>query len=193
VVHTLAVVAEAHLGLAETNGILASANAIELLELGLVDALKGGTVKSALRISGVAIGHVGDTHLRREVDLNGLDADVLGAGRHGGGGVVYGWRGRRMESTQHRQEELRDRRERERQEVRKGKSLYKLKVLPGKCSRATRKRRLLCTRIYSVRSVTVTIFFFWRRRWSRKHCSSFEPNNDSSIGIKSVFRVWINS
>lgn len=39
-VRTLAVVAEAHLGLAETNGILASANAIELLELGLVDALE---------------------------------------------------------------------------------------------------------------------------------------------------------
>jgi hypothetical protein len=92
VVHTLAVVAEAHLGLAETNGILASANAIELLELGLVDALEGNS-KSALRISGATIGDVGDTYLRREVDLNGLDADVLGASRHGGGGVVYGGRG----------------------------------------------------------------------------------------------------
>ena len=36
---TLTVVAEGHLGLAETNGVLASGDAIELLELGLVDAL----------------------------------------------------------------------------------------------------------------------------------------------------------
>lgn len=141
----------------------------------------------------MAIGHVGDTYLRREVDLNGLDADVLGAGRHGGGGVVYGWRGRRMETIQHRQGELRDRRERERETGgEKGKSLYKLKVLPGKYSRTTRKRRLLCTRIYSVRSVTVTIFFL--AAVEQKAWSSFEPNNnDSSVGIKSGFRVWINS
>jgi hypothetical protein len=38
--HTLTVVAEAHLGLAETNGVLASTNAIVLLQLSLVDALK---------------------------------------------------------------------------------------------------------------------------------------------------------
>ena len=36
---TLAVVAESHLGLAETNGVFALGNAIELLELCLVDAL----------------------------------------------------------------------------------------------------------------------------------------------------------
>jgi hypothetical protein len=36
---TLTIVAEGHLGLAETNGVLASGDAIELLELGLVDAL----------------------------------------------------------------------------------------------------------------------------------------------------------
>lgn len=39
--HTLAVIAEAHLGLAEANGVLAGADAIELLELGLVDILNG--------------------------------------------------------------------------------------------------------------------------------------------------------
>ena len=38
--HTLAVVAEGHLGLAETNGVLACGDAIELLKLGLVDALQ---------------------------------------------------------------------------------------------------------------------------------------------------------
>ena len=36
---TFSVVAEAHLGLAEANGIFALANAIEFLELCLVDAL----------------------------------------------------------------------------------------------------------------------------------------------------------
>ena len=37
---TFSVVAEAHLGLAETNGVLAGADAIKLLELCLVDALQ---------------------------------------------------------------------------------------------------------------------------------------------------------
>jgi hypothetical protein len=36
---TFTVVAEGHLGLAETDGVLSSADAIELLELGLVDVL----------------------------------------------------------------------------------------------------------------------------------------------------------
>jgi hypothetical protein len=36
---TLAVVAEGHLGLAETNGVFALRDAIELLEFGLVNAL----------------------------------------------------------------------------------------------------------------------------------------------------------
>ena len=37
---TLTVVAEGHLGLAETNGVFARGDAIEFLELGLVDALQ---------------------------------------------------------------------------------------------------------------------------------------------------------
>ena len=37
---TFAVVAERHLRLSETNGVLALGDAIELLELGLVDALR---------------------------------------------------------------------------------------------------------------------------------------------------------
>ena len=36
---TFAVVAEGHLGLAETNGVFASADAIELFELGLLNVL----------------------------------------------------------------------------------------------------------------------------------------------------------
>lgn len=39
---TLAVVAKAHLGLAQTDGVFASANAVKFLELGLLDILEGG-------------------------------------------------------------------------------------------------------------------------------------------------------
>ena len=39
-IHTFSVVAKAHLRLAEANGVLALANAIELLEFCLVDALE---------------------------------------------------------------------------------------------------------------------------------------------------------
>jgi hypothetical protein len=45
-VPTFPVVTEAHLGLAEADGVLALADAIELLELGLVDALAGGLARS---------------------------------------------------------------------------------------------------------------------------------------------------
>ena len=37
---TLSVITEGHLGLAETNCVLSSGNTIELLKLGLVNALK---------------------------------------------------------------------------------------------------------------------------------------------------------
>jgi hypothetical protein len=57
-VDVLTIVAEAHLGLAKTNGVLSGANAIELLELNLINILAG------------------------EVKLNGLDANVLRTGRH---------------------------------------------------------------------------------------------------------------
>jgi len=67
-VDVLAVVTEGHLGLAETDGVLASAGAIELLELGLLNILTG------------------------EVNLNGLDANVLRTGGHGGDGLyLRGW------------------------------------------------------------------------------------------------------
>lgn len=48
---TLAVIAEGHLGLAETNGVFALGDAIKLLKLCLVDALhnmSGGVVKKAV-------------------------------------------------------------------------------------------------------------------------------------------------
>jgi hypothetical protein len=77
---TFSVVAEAHLGLAETNGVLALADAIELLELCLVDALHG--FPSATH--GTRRGNVwtAKTYLAGDVQLNGLDADVLGSLRH---------------------------------------------------------------------------------------------------------------
>ena len=42
--HTFAVVTEAHLGLAKTNGVLSGANAIELLELNLINILKASKI-----------------------------------------------------------------------------------------------------------------------------------------------------
>jgi hypothetical protein len=47
---TLSVVAEAHLGLAEANGVLAGADAIELLELCLVDALQAFSQRAVLLV-----------------------------------------------------------------------------------------------------------------------------------------------
>ena len=57
---TLAVVAKGHLGLAETNSVLAGADAIELLKLGLLDILESGSVVSRV------FGRVGDEHLARQ-------------------------------------------------------------------------------------------------------------------------------
>jgi hypothetical protein len=39
--HTFTVIAKGHLGLAETNGVLSSADTIELLQLSLLDILQG--------------------------------------------------------------------------------------------------------------------------------------------------------
>ena len=80
--HTFTIITEAHLGLAETNCVFAFTHAIELLELSLVDTLhtrlvyrpKWEAFKSGLKL---------ETYLAREVDLNGLDTNVLGTGRHG--------------------------------------------------------------------------------------------------------------
>jgi hypothetical protein len=79
--HTLTVIAEAHLGLAETDGVLAGTDAIVLLQFSLVDTLKELLV-------GIEQFGGKKTNLGGEVDFNGLDADVLGTGRHGGGGVM---------------------------------------------------------------------------------------------------------
>jgi hypothetical protein len=99
---TLTIVTEGHLGLAEANGVFALGDAIELLEVGLVDALhaqlarvrrrQAAALHSAIRCT------TGWTCLAGEVQLNGLDANVRGTGGHdckfacgvvvkGGGGV----------------------------------------------------------------------------------------------------------
>ncbi len=46
VVRTFAVVAESHLGLAKTNGVLAGGNTVELFELSLLNILEGIGVSS---------------------------------------------------------------------------------------------------------------------------------------------------
>ena len=79
---TLTVVAEGHLCLAEANGVFSLRDAIELLELGLVDALhgkSGGGPKHA--VAGVCALLVA-TCLTGEVQLNCLDTNVGGTGSH---------------------------------------------------------------------------------------------------------------
>jgi hypothetical protein len=80
---TLSVVAEAHSGLAETNGVLSSADSIELLEFRLVDTLQIRSLALAMQQDKTP-----STHLAGEVKLNGLDTDVLRASRHCGGGTA---------------------------------------------------------------------------------------------------------
>lgn len=85
---TFSVVAEAHLGLTEANGVFALADAIELLELCLVDALQNfASAPWHASKHTEAAGQGSDpTYLAGEVKLDGLDTDVLGSLRHD----VYG-------------------------------------------------------------------------------------------------------
>jgi hypothetical protein len=76
---TFSVIAEAHLGLAEADCIFPLADAIELLELGLIDALHIESVH-ALHVMGwwSIGGNLAKTNLTWEVDLKSFDADILG-------------------------------------------------------------------------------------------------------------------
>lgn len=111
---TFAVVTEGHLGLAETNCVLSGTDTVELLEVGLLDILFRGEKMSAraqvqinseqlVVVSGGRTGcktrHQGlgrevSTYLAGEVDLNGLDANVLGTRSHleSYGTVLRTWR-----------------------------------------------------------------------------------------------------
>jgi hypothetical protein len=84
----------------------------------------------------------GNTNLSREVDLNGLDANVLGTSSHGGG--IEGYRRRRM---------------RMRTRMRMRMRMFEKKK-PEKAI-DIRMKRSLCTRFYRVRSVTTYFFFFF--------------------------------
>lgn len=57
---TLAIIAEAHLGLAKANRVLALGDAIKGLELGLVDALELWLAGRSERIAKVAVGCIGE-------------------------------------------------------------------------------------------------------------------------------------
>jgi hypothetical protein len=90
---TLAIIAEAHLCLPKANCVFPRAHAIELLELGLLHILRLCTVsevggKGCGVCARVPRGSV-NTHLAGEVDLDGLDADVLRTGGHGGRAIGF--------------------------------------------------------------------------------------------------------
>lgn len=82
---TFPVIAEAHLGLSQTNGVLPLADAIEFLQFFLVDALSRELELSPTLSARSTARRIQVTYLAREVDLNGLNANVLGTSRHGGG------------------------------------------------------------------------------------------------------------
>ena len=75
---TFAVVAEAHLCLAEANGVLALAHAVELFEFFLINALQVVSIRFVPGI--LSPSNRGSqknwAYLGREVNLDGLDADV---------------------------------------------------------------------------------------------------------------------
>ena len=83
---TFSIVAEAHFSLSETNCVFPLANAIELFQLSLIDALqllisRASNDEEASRIYRE---EAVETYLTREVDLNGLDANVLRSRCHVG-------------------------------------------------------------------------------------------------------------
>jgi hypothetical protein len=96
---TLAIIAEAHLCLPQANRVLSRADAIELLELGLLDILQRLGAVSDVGEEGLG-GNWGrgptpracsPTHLAGGVDLDGLDADVLRTGGHCGQAIGGFW------------------------------------------------------------------------------------------------------
>ena len=82
---TFSVITEAHLRLAKANGVFALRDAIELLELCLVDtlmrllALPREVVKKGV---GKRLFVLDLTYLARKVEFNGLDTNILRAGCH---------------------------------------------------------------------------------------------------------------
>src|SRR5579871_1060177 len=77
---TFTVVAEAHLCLAEANGVLALTNAIKLFEFFLVNALQSVSIQIRSQYfepqSNLESQNFFSSYLRREVNLDGFDADI---------------------------------------------------------------------------------------------------------------------
>jgi len=76
---TFSVIAKAHPGLSQANGVFSSADAIELLEFGLFDALckdQSGCVLSS-DVDFASGKESAGTYLARKVEFDGLDADVF--------------------------------------------------------------------------------------------------------------------
>jgi len=90
-VDILTVVAAGHVLLTETDGVLASCDSIENLEVGLRDALRKRVAVSANTKIAVLV----PTYAVGEVNFHGKDTDILGAGKavvEGSGGTVGGGR-----------------------------------------------------------------------------------------------------
>jgi len=83
---TFPVVTEAHLGLSKTNGVFSLTDAIELLQLGLINTLHKGSViiqvKNHKFMAGKTL-----TYLTWKIYFNGFNANVLRARRHRGEAV----------------------------------------------------------------------------------------------------------
>jgi len=81
---TFPVIAKAHPGLSQANGVFPSADTIELLEFGLFDALRRDQSGCVLP-SGTGLASGGRSvkaYLAGKVKFDGLDADVLWSRRH---------------------------------------------------------------------------------------------------------------
>jgi len=76
---TFTVIAEAHFCLAKADGVFSLADAVELLELCLIDALdtvSGTRFETVRALAKKAAMARNNTHLSRKINLDGLDADV---------------------------------------------------------------------------------------------------------------------
>ena len=82
---TFSIITKAHLGLSKTNCVLPLTNAIEFLKLGLVDTLlyqSGQNTFAPILKQRCTPEGLGIAYLAGEIDFDGLDANILRAGRH---------------------------------------------------------------------------------------------------------------
>lgn len=84
-IFTFSIVAEAHLGLPKTNGVFSLRNSIEFLQLGLINTLSHDRLLANAQHTIWEFRGNSASYLAGEIDLDGLDANILRA-RH------CGWR-----------------------------------------------------------------------------------------------------